>query len=183
MGNPLSMEEMLKIIHEGLAKTNNPKRITIAGAGMSGLVAASLLKEAGHEVTIIEANNRIGGRVYTIREPFSAGLYFNAGPMRIPDTHDLTLAYIHKFKLPLNLFINKTSSDIIYTNNKRTRLDVFEKDPSVLGYPVLDKERGKTAEGLMLGVLEPILNYIKKDPDKNWIIVEKSIKHIRSVHF
>ena len=47
--------------------------------------------------------------------------------MRIPDTHDLTLAYIRKFKLPLNLFINKTSSDIIYTNNKRTRLDVFEK--------------------------------------------------------
>ncbi|WP_242235515.1 flavin monoamine oxidase family protein [Bacillus cereus group sp. BfR-BA-01316] len=176
MGNPLSMEKMLQIIHEGLAKTNNPKRITVAGAGISGLVAASLLKEAGHEVTIIEANNRIGGRVYTIREPFSAGLYFNAGPMRIPDTHDLTLAYIRKFKLPLNLFINKNSSDIIYTNNKRTRLDVFEKDPSVLGYPVLDKERGKTAEELMLEVLEPILNYIKKDPNKNWIIVEKKYK-------
>ena len=176
MGNPLSMEQMLQIVHEGLAKTTNPKRITVAGAGISGLVAASLLKEAGHEVTIIEANKRIGGRVYTIREPFSAGLYFNAGPMRIPDTHDLTLAYIRKFKLPLNLFINKTSSDIIYTNNKRTRLDVFEKDPSVLGYPVLDKERGKTAEGLMLEVLEPILNYIKKDPDKNWIIVEKKYK-------
>ncbi|UJA81556.1 amine oxidase, partial [Bacillus cereus] len=50
------------------------------------------------------------------------GLYFNAGPMRIPDTHELTLAYIHKFKLPLNLFINKTASDIIYTNNIQTRL-------------------------------------------------------------
>ncbi|KWU53910.1 amine oxidase [Bacillus mycoides] len=176
MGNPLSMEKMLQIIHEGLAKTNNPKRITIAGAGMSGLVAASLLKEAGHELTIIEANNRIGGRVYTIREPFSAGLYFNAGPMRIPETHDLTLAYIRKFKLPLNLFINKTSSDIIYTNNIRTRLNVFENDPSVLGFPVLEKERGKTAEELMLEVLEPILNYIKKDPNKNWIIVEKKYK-------
>ncbi|MDM5193174.1 flavin monoamine oxidase family protein [Bacillus hominis] len=176
MGNPLSMEKMLQIIHEGLAKTNNPKRITIAGAGISGLVAASLLKEAGHEVTIIEANNRIGGRVYTIREPFSAGLYFNAGPMRIPETHDLTLAYISKFKLPLNLFINKTSSDIIYTNNIRTRLNVFENNPSVLGFPVLEKERGKTAEELMLEVLEPILNYIKKDPNKNWIIVEKKYK-------
>ncbi|NWK70286.1 flavin monoamine oxidase family protein [Bacillus paramycoides] len=176
MGNPLSMEKMLQIIHEGLAKTNNPKRITIAGAGISGLVAASLLKEAGHEVTIIEANNRIGGRVYTIRKPFSTGLYFNAGPMRIPETHDLTLAYIRKFKLKLNLFINKTSSDIIYTNNIRTRLNVFENDPSVLGYPVLETERGKTAEELILEVLEPILNYIKKDPNKNWIIVEKKYK-------
>ncbi|MGE7937187.1 flavin monoamine oxidase family protein [Bacillus paramycoides] len=176
MGNPLSMEKMLQIIHEGLAKTNNPKRITIAGAGISGLVAASLLKEAGHEVTIIEANNRIGGRVYTIRKPFSTGLYFNAGPMRIPETHDLTLAYIRKFKLKLNLFINKTSSDIIYTNNIRTRLNVFENDPSVLGYPVLKTERGKTAEELILEVLEPMLNYIKKDPNKNWIIVEKKYK-------
>ncbi|MED1089384.1 flavin monoamine oxidase family protein [Bacillus paramycoides] len=176
MGNPLSMEKMLQIIHEGLAKTNNPKRITIAGAGISGLVAASLLKEAGHEVTIIEANNRIGGRVYTIRKPFSTGLHFNAGPMRIPETHDLTLAYIRKFKLKLNLFINKTSSDIIYTNNIRTRLNVFENVPSVLGYPVLETERGKTAEELILEVLEPILNYIKKDPNKNWIIVEKKYK-------
>ena len=74
---------------------------------MSGLVAASLLKEAGHKITIIEANNRIGGRVYTIRKPFSAGLYFNAGPMRIPETHELTLAYIRKFKLPLNLLLIK----------------------------------------------------------------------------
>ncbi len=60
---------------------------------------------------------------------------------------------------------------------------MFENDPSVLEYPVLDKERGKTAEELMLEVLEPILNYIKKDPDKNWLIVEKSIKRIRLVHF
>ncbi|PEC21384.1 flavin monoamine oxidase family protein [Bacillus cereus] len=176
MLKPLTMENMLHIINVGLLKTNKPKQIIIAGAGISGLVAAALLKEAGHKITIIEANNRIGGRVYTIREPFSAGLYFNAGPMRIPDTHHLTLAYIRKFKLPLNFFINKTPSDIIYTNNKITRLDVFEKDPSVIGYPVLEKERGKTAEELMLEVLEPILNYIKKDPNKNWIIVEKKYK-------
>jgi len=173
---PLTMERMLHIINVGLVKTKNPKQIIIVGAGISGLVAASLLKEAGHKVTILEANNRIGGRIYTIREPFSRGLYFNAGPMRIPDTHKLTLAYIRKFKLPLNLFINKTASDIIYTNNIKTRLSIFEKNPSILGYPILESEKGKTAEELMLEVLEPILNYIKKDPNKNWSIVEKKYK-------
>ncbi len=173
---PLTMERMLHIINVGLVKTKEPKQIIIAGAGISGLVAASLLKEAGHKVTILEANNRIGGRIYTIREPFSRGLYFNAGPMRIPDTHKLTLAYIRKFKLPLNLFINKTASDIIYTNNIKTRLSIFEKNPSILGYPILESEKGKTAEELMLVVLEPILNFIKKDPNKNWIIVEKKYK-------
>lgn len=176
MMQPLTMERMLHIINVGLVKTKNPKQIIIVGAGISGLVAASLLKEAGHKVTILEANNRIGGRIYTIREPFSRGLYFNAGPMRIPDTHKLTLAYIRKFKLPLNLFINKTASDIIYTNNIKKRLSIFEKTPSILGYPILEREKGKTAEELMLEVLEPILNYIKKDPNKNWSIVEKKYK-------
>ncbi|MGE6536743.1 flavin monoamine oxidase family protein [Bacillus luti] len=176
MLKPLTMEKMLHIIKTGLVKTQKPKQIIIAGAGISGLVAASLLKEAGHTITIIEANNRIGGRIYTIREPFSAGLYFNAGPMRIPETHELTLAYIRKFKLPLNLFINKTSSDIMYTNNIRTQLNVYENDPGVLRFPVLEKERGKTAEELMLELLEPILNYIKKDPTTNWLIVEKKYK-------
>lgn len=176
MMQPLTMERMLHIINVGLVKTKNPKQIIIVGAGISGLVAASLLKETGHKVTILEANNRIGGRIYTIREPFSRGLYFNAGPMRIPDTHKLTLAYIRKFKLPLNLFINKTASDIIYTNNIKKRLSIFEKNPSILGYPILEREKGKTAEELMLEVLEPILNYIKKDPNKNWSIVEKKYK-------
>lgn len=176
MIQPLTMERMFHIINVGLVKTKNPKQIIIVGAGISGLVAALLLKEAGHKVTILEANNRIGGRIYTIREPFSRGLYFNAGPMRIPDTHKLTLAYIRKFKLQLNLFINKTVSDIIYTNNIKTRLNIFEKNPSILGYPILESEKGKTAEELMLDVLEPILNYIKKDPNKNWSIVEKKYK-------
>ena len=50
---------------------------------------------------------------------------------------------------------------------------MFENDPSVLEYPVLDKERGKTAEELMIEVLEPILNYIKKDPDKTGLSLKK----------
>ena len=50
---------------------------------------------------------------------------------------------------------------------------MFENDPSVLEYPVLDKEKGKTAEELMIEVLEPILNYIKKDPDKTGLSLKK----------
>jgi len=42
------------------------KKVTIVGAGLSGLYSAYLLKNAGYEVNIIEAKNRIGGRVLTI---------------------------------------------------------------------------------------------------------------------
>ena len=41
----------------------------------------------------------LGGRVRTLREPFSDGLHAEAGAGRIPNTHRITLAYIKQFGL------------------------------------------------------------------------------------
>jgi monoamine oxidase len=83
----LSTDQMISIIRNGLKKTQIPKKIIIVSAGMAGLVAASLLKQAGHHVTILEASERVGGRVYTLRSDFRDGQYLEAGAMRIPHTH------------------------------------------------------------------------------------------------
>ena len=48
----LSIPNMLSIIQNGLQKSNAPKNVVVLGAGISGLVTASLLKDAGHRVTI-----------------------------------------------------------------------------------------------------------------------------------
>lgn len=174
--NQLTTEQMIFIIKNGLKKSQAPKNIIVVGAGMAGLVSASLLKDTGHNVTVLEANGRIGGRVYTLRSPFSDGLYFNAGPMRIPSLHSLTLEYIKKFSLPTNLFVNRTPMDIIYANGTKTRLKFYEDNPNILKYPVELNERGKTAEDLLLLVLQPIMNFIKQDPARNWAIVEKQYR-------
>jgi monoamine oxidase len=68
------------------------KRVIIVGAGMAGLVAGYELANAGHDPVILEAQNRVGGRIYTLRR-FAPGLYAEAGAMRIPRVHDLTLGY------------------------------------------------------------------------------------------
>jgi monoamine oxidase len=92
----LSTNQMISIIRNGLPKTQIPKKIIIVGAGMAGLVSASLLKQAGHDVTILEASERMGGRIYTLRADFRDEQYLEAGAMRIPNTHLLTLEYITK---------------------------------------------------------------------------------------
>lgn len=68
------------------------KNVTILGAGIAGLSAAYELSKLGHKVSIIEATNRVGGRVRTHR--FSSGQYHELGAMRIPASHDYTRHYI-----------------------------------------------------------------------------------------
>jgi monoamine oxidase len=84
-----------------IAAAQQPRRITIVGAGLAGLVAAHELVEAGNQVVVLEAQPRAGGRVYTLRDPFSDGLYAEAGAARIPEDHDLTRGYAAKFGLKL----------------------------------------------------------------------------------
>ena len=84
-----------------ITATVAPKKILIIGAGMAGLSAGYELSQAGHDVTILEARVRPGGRVHTLREPFSDGLYAEAGAARIPDNHELTLKYVKLFDVPL----------------------------------------------------------------------------------
>ena len=57
-------------ISSGKEGNDNPKVIVI-GAGVAGLAAAARLAESGVSVTILEARDRIGGRILTYRDPAS----------------------------------------------------------------------------------------------------------------
>jgi monoamine oxidase len=53
--------------------------VLVAGAGLAGLCAARDLSRAGATVTVVEARDRVGGRVWTIREGFSDRQHAEAG--------------------------------------------------------------------------------------------------------
>ena len=99
-----------------LGAASNTKKVIIVGAGMSGLVAGYELVRAGHDVSILEARNRIGGRVLTIRSPFANNHFAEGGAARIKPSHNLTIGYANHFNLDLDPFY-ATSGDYINMSN------------------------------------------------------------------
>ena len=57
----------------------NGVRVIVAGAGLAGLVAARDLVDMGADVIVVEAQERVGGRVLTIRDRFADGQHAEAG--------------------------------------------------------------------------------------------------------
>lgn len=100
------------------------RKVLILGAGMAGLVAGFELSKLGHDVTILEARTRPGGRVHTLREPFSDGLYAEAGAARIPDNHDLTLKYIKEFSLTLEPFYPSGLNAVRFDRGRREEVSI-----------------------------------------------------------
>ncbi|HEX2076227.1 MAG TPA: FAD-dependent oxidoreductase [Longimicrobium sp.] len=70
-----------------------PRRVVVIGAGLAGLSAAYELHRAGHDVTVLEAGGRVGGRVLTLREPFMDGLYAEAGGQQVYREHQAVQRY------------------------------------------------------------------------------------------
>ncbi|HET7615349.1 MAG TPA: FAD-dependent oxidoreductase, partial [Bacillales bacterium] len=167
----LSSAQSLSIIENGLPKTTKAKDVVVLGAGMSGLVTASLLKEAGHRVTVIEARDRVGGRVYTMRPYSSDDIYLDMGAMRIPEFHHRVLTYVKKFGLPINPFLNDAPTDLIYVNGIKSGIENYKENPDILNYPVKPNEKGRTAKELLRAALMPILEVLKySNNDMDWLI-------------
>jgi monoamine oxidase len=97
-----------------------PKRVIIIGAGLAGLVAAYELTHAGHDVTVLEAQSRAGGRVATFRGYFADGLYAELGAAFVSDVHDLTIKYCRQFGLQLEPAATKLPS-VYYLRGKRIK--------------------------------------------------------------
>jgi len=135
---PINRREFLKLAGfaaGGLYLSSHPvwarrqgraERVTILGAGLAGLVAGWELKNAGHDVTILEAQLRPGGRVHTIREGLSDDLYAEAGAARIPATHTVTREWARYFGLELEPFLPTGLSQVALLKGKRVKTPMGE---------------------------------------------------------
>jgi monoamine oxidase len=107
------------------------RHVVVLGAGIAGLTSAYELERAGFLVTLLEARTRVGGRAWTVRDGdtiemngeatqtarFSDGIYFNAGPARIPSFHQGLLGYAKTFGVPLEVEVNSSRSAYVMADD------------------------------------------------------------------
>jgi monoamine oxidase len=75
-------------------------RVIIIGAGFSGLAAAYELASAGVDVQVVEARNRVGGRVLSFRD-FVPGKVVEGGAELIGSNHVMWQSYARRFGLEM----------------------------------------------------------------------------------
>ena len=112
-----------------LSGTPKANKVLILGAGLAGLVAAYELEKAGYQVSVLEYQNRTGGRNWTLRTgdtvtelggatqqvQFAPGNYFNPGPWRIPARHRGLLHYCRELGVILESFIQANGEALVHS--------------------------------------------------------------------
>ena len=133
----------------GLAPGRPARKVIVAGAGLAGLAAAWELTAAGHDVTVLEARNRPGGRIYTLRTPFTDGLYAEAGAVSMTENR-ITRRYLDALKLTTEPIRQSNLANVYHQRGKR-----FEGKP---GAPP-DWPYDLTADEKKLGYRGMLLKY------------------------
>lgn len=119
------------------------KRAVIIGSGVAGLTTAYelLAQKCGMTVTVLEAQNRTGGRCLSLRtgdtltedinnelfasrpgktqvvrferEVGDSEPYLNAGPGRIPSSHKRLLGYLKKFGVDIEVYVMNSGANLV----------------------------------------------------------------------
>jgi len=166
-----SIPDYVDVVKRGIASKfdgTRPKKVIIVGAGLAGLSAGYELLQAGHEPLILEAQQRVGGRVYTLREPFARGLYGEAGAMRIPRAHALTMSYIEKFGLQTADFAMGNPQAYVHVGGIKRRMAEILANPELLGFQMSEVEKGKISGHYWEETIRPLVEKVEKEGDIGW---------------
>ena len=100
------------------------RSVVVVGAGLAGLSAARQLEKDGARVIILEARDRVGGRVQTVRGIFASGQHAEAGADLIEGEQTLVLELASALGLKPKRILRQGFS--YYGPDRRGRLRVWQ---------------------------------------------------------
>jgi monoamine oxidase len=153
------------------------KSVAIIGAGFAGLACAHELLAAGYDVSIIEARERLGGRVISFAD-LVAGKNVEGGGELIGSNHPTWVAYAQMFGLE---FIDVTESEDaapIYLDGKRLseaeEAKLWEEMDTVLSRMNADAEKVDADQPW----LTPNAAALDKKTGADWIREQQDVSEI-----
>lgn len=160
-------------------------KIAVIGAGEAGLSAALELRKSGCNITLFEASNRVGGRVYTYYFDRNKKHFGEFGPMDIPISHYTTWHYINLFNLKTSLSIKETDDSLIYIRGKR----YFKNDENIEilnsiynEFNLKDEEKLKLNQKNNEKICDKYFNYLSLEERKELIEVkDKYLSRIEKI--
>lgn len=109
------------------AKAQTQTDVIVIGAGLSGLNAATQLEDLGLSVTVVEARDRVGGRVYTLADkpemPESGGS--EIGPM-----YARIMSAVDRFGLKLAPWQISSLNFMIHASGQASSMEDWAKSPA-----------------------------------------------------
>lgn len=142
-----------------------PQKVIVVGAGLAGLAAAYELSNLGDDVTVLEAQLRPGGRVWTMRGVFSDGLYAEAGAINFGDGYRNLLRYAKTFNLPYTSVSppSRPLSQVCHVRGQRVEPD--GQGAMAWPYQLSEEEKKLGVFGLFPKLFRPIAQEIGDPTD------------------
>ena len=142
-------------------------RVAVIGAGLAGLTCAYRLKQAGLDVTVYEAQTRLGGRCWTRRGDFAEAQMAEHGGELIDQAHTSIRQLAQELRLPLDNLLaaepNGTEAFFHFDGQRYPYADAvadlkaiwqkLHRDLSEASYPTLynlSTERGRQLDRLSI---------------------------------
>ncbi|HYH82450.1 MAG TPA: FAD-dependent oxidoreductase [Longimicrobium sp.] len=144
-----------------------PARVVVAGAGLAGLAAAWELARRGHAVTVLEARDRPGGRVHTLRDGWDDGLYVEAGAVFVPEDHFHTVGYARELGVALVPAGGRRGGGARYFVGGRA-VTLRPGAPAAWPLALRPDEAGMSPGALLARYLDPVLDRLGDPRHPAW---------------
>ncbi|HMV48161.1 MAG TPA: FAD-dependent oxidoreductase, partial [Blastocatellia bacterium] len=147
-------------------RQSGSKKVIVLGAGLAGMVAAYELIQAGHDVTVLEARTRSGGRVWTLRDDYPEGIYAEAGATNVFDNHAWTMKYLKLLGVALEPMESSSGAALYHLRGKRVLL----KQGNPVDWPLELRadEKGRSRAELWSKYVAPVLRELGDLESVGW---------------